>query len=65
MESKYGNCLVCGFPLEPIWFTEKEYVTHNGIMCETGRTRRAVDFLVCSHCLHRECVDDSFDGPWR
>ena len=65
MESQYGNCSVCGSPLYPVWFTEEEYKVKDGIMYETGRKRKAVDYLVCCTCLNKVCVDDSFDGPWR
>lgn len=57
MKFKYGNCSECGSSLIPVWFIEEEY--------ETGRTRKAVDYLFCPNCLNKECVDDSFDGPWR
>ena len=65
MESKYGECFECGSSLIPVWFIEKEYITKDGIMYETGRTRRAVDYLFCPNCFNKECVDDSFDGPWK
>lgn len=58
----YGTCEKCGEPLSPVWFTEKERDRH-GIW--TGRTRHAVDYLLCESCGERECVDDSFDGPWQ
>ncbi len=63
--NEYGCCCKCGHSLVPVWFTEEEYVTKDGIMCKTGRTRRAVDYLFCENCLHKECVDESFDKPWR
>ena len=62
MEPKYGNCPECGGELRPVWFTEKEYDRYN---IPTGRTRHAVDCLVCKDCMKEYCVDDSFDGPWR
>lgn len=62
--SMYGMCSECGTPLEPVWFTEEEYKTINGCMYKTGRKRRAVDYLICSCCLRKVCVDDSFDGNW-
>lgn len=61
----YGECCECGAPLEPVWFTEYEYKVIKGHMYKTGRKRIAVDSLVCPYCLHVECVDDSFDGPWH
>lgn len=63
--NEYGCCCECGYPLVPVWFTEEEYVTKDGMMWKTGRTRRAVDYLLCENCLHKECVDESFDKPWR
>lgn len=65
MKSKYGNCSECGSSLIPVWFIEEEYIIRDGIMYETGRTRKAVDYLFCPNCLNEECVDESFDGPWR
>lgn len=58
----YGVCTHCGSPLAPIWFTEREYGRNN---IPTGRKRTAVDYLLCESCGHRECVDDTFDGPWH
>ena len=65
--TKYGVCENCNEPLEPVWFTEEETVVDNysHMIYHTGRTRRAVDYLVCPCCLKKFCVDDSFDGPWR
>ena len=63
MESKYGLCAVCGQNLVPICFIEEEEVIEQGVWVNTGRTRHAVSHLVCPHCGHIECVDDSFDGP--
>lgn len=63
--SKYGECSNCGAELEAVWFTEYEYKTNQGIMYKTGRKRRAVDYLICPICMRKECVDDSFDGPWQ
>ena len=60
--SKYGKCSRCGTELEPVWFTENEYTKN---MVKTGRTRLAVSHLTCKKCLNNECVDDSFDRPWR
>ena len=62
--SKYGECSVCGESLEAVWFIEEEYNTFEGRMYKTGRKRRAIDYLVCPECDHKECIDDSFDGPW-
>ena len=62
--SKYGQCENCGTDLEAVWFEEEEYETAHGVRYKTGRKRRAVDYLICPICLERECVDDSFDGPW-
>lgn len=63
--SKYGCCPECGAPMEAVWFEEEETKTFQGTMYNTGRKRRAVDYLVCPICFIRECVDDSFDGPWQ
>ena len=64
--SKYGMCPDCDAELEPEWFVDEEYqTTRDGYMFKTGRTRLAVDYLVCPSCLSRHCVDDSFDRPWR
>ena len=51
--------------MEAVWFIDEEYKTMQGMMYKTGRKRQAVDYLVCPVCYKRECVDDSFDGPWR
>jgi len=62
----FGTCPHCGYALEPVYFTEEEYQTTSfGVRYKTGRTRRAVDYLVCEVCGKKQCVDDSFDGPWR
>lgn len=63
--TKYGECPYCGDDLIPIWFTEEETVVIHGTLCKTGRKRRAVSHLSCPTCLRNECVDDSFDMPWR
>ena len=61
----YGiSCSECGCTMEPVFFTEDEYKTSNGSLYKTGRKRLAVDYLICPCCLTKECVDDSFDGPW-
>ena len=61
----YGECSNCGSPLEAEWFFEEEYKTYEGRLYKTGRTRYAVDYLICPNCGIKECVDDSFDEPWR
>lgn len=67
--SKYGTCSCCGEELSPVFFTEEETVMEGPAgykhPCPTGRVRKAVDYLVCECCGHKEAVDDSFDGPWR
>lgn len=64
--SVFGDCPECGYPLEAVWFTEKEYkVTSFGSQYKTGRKRRAVDYLLCNVCGKKQCVDDTFDGAWR
>lgn len=63
--SRYGQCPECGADMEAVWFIDEEYKTMQGMMYKTGRKRQAVDYLVCPVCYKRECVDDSFDGPWR
>lgn len=60
----FGEC-TCGDKLVPVWFTEEETETANGIMWRTGRKRRAVSHLTCEDCLRNYPVDDSFDGAWR
>lgn len=60
----YGVCSKCGANLEPVFFTEEETKTANGIMYKTGRIRHAVSHLECPNCLTKACVDDTFDGPW-
>lgn len=63
---RFGFCPKCGYPLEPVCFIEEEYkITKDGFRYKTGRTRYAVSHLECENCLSRQCVDDSFDGPWR
>jgi len=65
-ERNYGTCPHCGCPLSAVWFWEEEYkVTNFGDMYKTGRKRHAVDYLICDDCGKKQCVDDSFDGPWR
>lgn len=65
MERDYGTC-ECGGSLQPVWFKEEETIfTRDGYMHKTGRVREAVSHLVCDCCLRNDCVDDSFDLPWR
>ena len=61
MCNKYGYCPICGEPLQPSWFIEEE-INQSG--WKTGRKRRALNYLYCDNCDHKETVDDSFDGPW-
>lgn len=60
----YGLC-GCGAPLEPVFFTEKEYETVSGSMVFIGRKRRACSHLACTECMRQYPVDDTFDGPWH
>lgn len=68
MKTNYGVC-ECGSALMPIWFTEEEYesISYSGgsMSVRTGRKRHAVSHLECPMCGRKECVDDSFDGPWH
>ena len=48
-------CEDCGTQMEPVWFTDRR---------NDGKRRLAVDYLICPCCLTKQCVDDSFDGPW-
>lgn len=60
------ECPKCGSIMIPIWFTEEEVKHANGYYpYKTGRKRRAVSHLECPYCFTKECVDDSFDQPWR
>lgn len=61
----YGNCERCGAALEPVFFTEEETKTVYGSLIKTGRTRKACSHLECPVCGKKECVDDTFDGPWH
>ena len=61
----YGYCSECDAPMLPVWFTEYEEETIGGYRHKTGRKREACDYLYCPICGTRECVDDSFDGPWH
>lgn len=62
--SEYGECERCNSPLEPEYFLEEEYKFEHGSISKTGRVRKAVNVLVCSHCRKEYCVDDTLDGPW-
>jgi len=55
-------CPECGKIMTPVWFEEEEFNKHN---IPTGCVRDAVDYLICEFCGCKECVDDSFDGPWH
>lgn len=61
-----GFCERCGTELEPVYFREEEsYIDEYGHLMRTGRTRRAVDYLVCPNCLKRYIVDGDFgNGEW-
>lgn len=60
----YGLC-ECGEPLEPVYFTEKEYEIIGGTRHFTGRTRCAVSHLLCPGCGREVPVDDTFDGLYN
>lgn len=58
-----GDCPVCGTKMKiEEWFKEKEY---DKLGIPTGRTRLAASNLICPNCLHREVIDDTFDGNWH
>lgn len=59
------ECPKCRSIMFPVWYTEEEEIVENGYRYKTGRKRRAVSHLECPNCLTKECVDDSFDQPWR
>lgn len=66
MAETFGICPECGYSLEAVWFVDEEYkTTQFGAMYRTGRKRWAVDYLVCEVCGKKQCVDDTFDGPWK
>lgn len=65
MDNRFGKCRSCGTSLEPVWFKKTEYQTVEGRRSRTGRMRTACSHLVCPICMTNECVDDSFDGPWK
>lgn len=62
---EYGYCVECGHSLEAVFFIEKEEKICGGVRILTGRVRKAVDYLYCPICGHKETVDDTFDEPWR
>ncbi len=64
LEKVYGTCCNCGSVLEPIFFIEEEYKVEYGAMIKTGRKKKACSHLECPNCGKKECVDDTFDGPW-
>lgn len=55
------KCSRCGAVLTPVWFKDTEWVDGH----RTGRTRMAVSHFECHNCLAKQCVDNTFDGPWR
>lgn len=61
------KCKDCGVKLEPIYFREKEsYLDSYGHYIETGRSRIAVDYLICPECLKKFIVDGDFgNGEWK
>lgn len=68
-EAKYGCCPKCGYKLEPVWYEEPEdealYIRECGKQKGyTGRYHKAVDYLLCECCGHRECTDGSFDDRY-
>lgn len=57
------TCPVCGGTIIPIWYLEEEYTKN---MIPTGRKRKAVDYLECTGCGKRKCVDSEYlAGPWQ
>lgn len=62
---KYGTCSMCGGQLCPVWFEEEEIKVVNSSIIHTGRKRIACSHLECSTCLHKECIDDTFDSKWN
>lgn len=64
--SNYPTCPKCGGTMFPVTFTEEETeITFSGTMYKTGRKRTAVSHFECPNCWTKECVDDSFCGPWH
>ena len=60
------ECPKCGYGMQADRYLEEEEVQtyRGGPYHKTGRVRRAVNCLICDCCGHKECVDDSLDGPW-
>ena len=61
-----GKCEDCEVRLEPVYFREREsYIDSYGHLIWTGRSRIAVDYLICPICLKRFIVDGDFgNGDW-
>lgn len=61
-----GYCDCCGNELEPVYFREEEtYFDDFNRLIKTGRSRIAVDYLICPNCLERFIVDGDFgNGEW-
>lgn len=66
MKEECGICENCKVKLEPVYFREREsYIDSYGHLVWTGRSRRAIDYLVCPVCLKRYIVDGEFgNGSW-
>lgn len=64
MNKNFGKCPYCGNDLSPVYGTEDEFIVENNHLIKTGRERRIVAYLQCKTCFKKQCVDDSFDGPW-
>jgi hypothetical protein len=64
MHNNYPICSKCKVTMEPIWFREEEIVRGVYGYYKTGRERTACSHFECSYCGEKECVDDTFDGPW-
>lgn len=60
----YGYCSKCDNLLTPKWAIQSEYQTYRGIQTKTGRIRKAIAYLECKNCFHKELIDDTFDGQW-
>ena len=52
------KCMICGNKMNPVFFTEDEYVIENGDLVWTGRRRKTLSHFVCG-CGKRELVKDS------
>ena len=59
------KCPKCGSIMIPVWFIEEEEKVVCGRRYKTGRKRMAVSHLECHNCFTKECVDESFDKPWK